>query len=184
MKKTLLAAVAAIGFAMGASAHAELVTNGGFETGNFSGYTVNSQASGVDSQTANTGLYSAYFGQVGSPGHISQSLSTIAGTLYDFSFAYLSDGSRPNNFTASFDGNVVFSTINDIAHGFQTHTFTNLLASSNHTVIDFGIQNNPGYQRLDDISVKASAAVPEPETLALLGLGLLGIAISRRKSAK
>ena len=183
MKKTLFAAVAVIGFAMGASAHAELVTNGGFETGNFTGYTVNSSDSGVDTRVANTGLYSGYFGQVGSPGHISQSLSTIAGALYDFSFAYLSDGRRPNSFTASFGGNVVFSTVNDIAHGFQTHTFTNLLASSNHTVIDFGIQNDPGFQRLDDISVKASA-VPEPASVALLGLGLLGFAASRRKSAK
>lgn len=185
MKKTLLAAVAVIGFALGASAHAELVTNGGFETGDFTGYTVASSFAGVDTGVANSGSFSAYGGQIGSQGHISQSISTVAGSAYDFSFAYFSGGGTPNSFTASFDGTPVFSIVDDIAHAFQTYTFTGLIASSANTVIDFGIRNDPSYQRLDDVSVNASAAaVPEPETLALLGLGLLGFAASRRKSAK
>lgn len=41
---------------------------------------------------------------------------------------------------------------------------------------------NYSYNQLDNVDVQAS--VPEPASLGLLGLGLLGAAIARRKSAK
>ena len=181
MKKTILAVAVAVGLAMGASAHAELVVNGGFETGDLTGWTNTGNFTGVDT-SANTGTYAAYLGTTSGLGHLFQTISTIAGTLYDFSFAYASDGGTPNAFTASFDGNTLFSTTNDPVHGYQNYNFA-VVASTNSTVIDFGERNDPSYLHLDDVSVNASA-VPEPETLALLGLGLLGVAASRRKSAK
>ena len=193
MKKTLLAAVAVIGFAMGTSTHAELVTNGGFETGNLNGWAqtarsgvlVRSSPSGASFvEGPHTGMYAAFFGAVNRLGGISQTIATTAGSIYDFSFWYASDGGLPNEFQAFFDGNKVFDIINDPAHGYIHESFA-VTASTNSTVISFLGQNNPTYQALDDVSVKAAqGTVPEPASWALFGLGLVGFFASRRKSAK
>lgn len=49
--------------------------------------------------------------------------------------------------------------------------------------LTFTLQTGGGSGDMDTFVVNASA-VPEPTTVALLGLGLLGVAASRRKSAK
>jgi hypothetical protein len=180
MKNKILAVVAAIGLALGASAHAELVSNGGFETGDLTGWSGNG-AFADNFEGTHSGSYAAYFGAVGQLDGISQTIATVAGTSYDFSFWYASDGGMPNAFQAYFDGNLLFSTANDPAHGYLKQDFI-INASSNSTVISFLGRNDPTWQTLDDVSVNA-ATVPEPATTALVGLGLLGFTASRRKSA-
>jgi hypothetical protein len=43
-------------------------------------------------------------------------------------------------------------------------------------LLDFGLRQDSGYSGLDDISVNAVSAVPEPSTWAMLLLGFVGIA--------
>ena len=51
--------------------------------------------------------------------------------------------------------------------------------------LDFFGRNDPAYNTLTNVSLTGdNTNVPEPAIVALLGLGLLGFTVSRRKSAK
>jgi hypothetical protein len=142
-----------------------LVQNPGFETGDFTGWTVNSQFSGVDTEPAlaHSGNDSAFFGQQGSLGTLSQALplATTPGTTYSFSFWYASDGGTPNELSATIGGTTVFdqtdipSTFipaNASQHGYVQFT-TTFTATSTSTPLVFGVRDDPGFIFLDDVSV-------------------------------
>src|SRR5438874_8646968 len=98
--------VAAMGLAVGISgpAHAaELVTNGSFETGDFTGWTQvgNTGFSGVECPGVGfagpgDGACDAFFGPVGSDGGISQVLNTVPGKQYNIRFDFQPDGGTPS----------------------------------------------------------------------------------------
>ena len=82
-------------------------------------------------------------------------------------------GTLLNNTTTS----VTFTT--NASYGLQTFAFSS--AFDNVKSVSW-TQASP-YHSFDNIVVNA-AQVPEPGTMAMLGLGLLGVVASRRKSAK
>lgn len=174
--------VAAALFASGA-ARADLVTNGGFETGDFSGWTTTfTPAPGamyVDDQPPHDGTYGAYFGYDGS---ISQTLATVAGSTYKISFwlqleADANGASGPGAFSASFGSVVGTALLNPTEFGYTEFDFL-ATATGASTDLTFNFTQVPLFWDLDSVTV----ALPEPGSFALLAAaGLAGAAASRRR---
>ena len=165
------------------NAHANLITNGGFETGDFTGWTQggNTGHTGVTGGSyAHSGSSGAFLGPIGSDGFISQTISTVAGQAYDLTFWLHNDGGTPNDFSALVDGTSLFSLVNAGALAYAQNT-VGFTATGASTTIQFNLRQDPAWWGLDDISVQSS--VPEPASLALLGLGLAGMGIARRRKA-
>ncbi len=162
-----------------------LVTNPGFETGDFTGWTQsgNTGFTGVDIGNAHSGTYAAEFGPVGSLGFISQNLTTVPGGAYDLNFwLHNRSGSTPNEYQVYWGGSQLTDIINSSAFAYTELSFINLTAPSSSTELKFGFLHTPSWFDLDDISV--TGAVPEPTTIILLGFGLLGLWGFRKKFRK
>jgi hypothetical protein len=176
MKPITLLALGLLLF-LGSPAKAGLVVNGDFETGDLTGWTDggNTGWNSVSCDGGGAAGTSCYIsnGAVGSFSLLSQSIPTVAGSLYDFSFYTQNDGGGIIN--ALFDGVTVYSEAG-VGHGWTLQSFTNLLATTGSTEIQFQLRDDPGFVGLDQVDVVGASGVPEPATGALSGLLLLGAA--------
>jgi hypothetical protein len=183
--------LAALAAAVPAAA-ANLVTNGSFETGDFSGWTQVGDTSFtfVTADLAGGGPTDGSFhGAFGSidpgGGGVVQSITTVAGQSYTLTFdlAYL--GGNPNGYGIFWDGG--FDSTEFDVTGFDYTSFSRtLIATSNSTQVGFIFYSDPNFFLLDNISVtEATGAIPEPASWAMLiaGFGLVGAAQRRRRPA-
>jgi len=168
---------------LASQASAELITNGSFETGDFTGWTVSAGFTGVNSSggpggySAQDGLYYAYLGNVGGLGTISQTFATSPGGQYTLSYYLASNGTTPNEFRTDVNG-VTLIDQTDISSQPYTHTTFSFTASGATSTVTFFSRNDPDYLALDNVSVNA-ASVPEPASGLLWAVAGIGMTIVR-----
>ena len=184
------------------SAWADLVQNGGFETGDFTGWTVNPDANNtwrVESDffgiTPFAGSFFASDGCVnaacitGTPAQqssLSQTLATTAGQAYNLNFRFTTGGNGvPNELDVLWNGSSVLDlgpggTLGPI-NSYTLFSVPNLTATSNSTVLTFLGWQDPGWDGLDNVSVNP---LPEPSVSILVGaafFSLVWVAARRRR---
>ena len=180
--KRLNVALAALAILLAASTTvgATMVANGGFELGDFTGWTQSgntgiappgyTQVTGY-SGDVHTGGFAAKMGPEGSEGSLSQDLVTTPGQWYSVSFWLKNDGAPNNIFNVYWSGSPIFNGINLPSAPYTQYSYLEQ-ATSSTTTIGFSFRNDPGFFCLDDISV---SPVPLPGTLMLMGSGLSGL---------
>ena len=188
MKGFILAAtVSSLILAAVPSANAvELVQNGGFES-HLSGWSSSNCGCTVTSgSVAHSGNLGVLFGGVGSNFPLDQTLSTVAGQSYDISYWVNFLTGPPNAVTVSFGG-VLLTAVENVTAGAGWIQYTVIgTATSNSTVLEFGLRQDSTFSGLDDVSVTSlTAAVPEPSTWAMMVLGFasLGFMTYRRRQS-
>ncbi len=164
---------------------APLLQNGGFETGDLTGWILNGNSyvntvsgrytynSGTASNpffttiNPHSGNYEALLGQPHSQAFLSQNIPTAPGQLYILSLWMDSpDGSKPNEFSVAWNGNSLYDRSNLPKLGWTKLTFV-VTASGGISTLAIGGRDDPTLLGLDDVSL-----VPVPPVALQTSLGI------------
>lgn len=194
MKKFLVGLLVLAPFA----AHANLITNGGFESGALGNYSVGStllpgwtvigtegqnvtlQGNGYLGQSTNQLDLSGTSDSMG--GGVAQTIATVAGQTYNVSFDVYTGGLTYNGgVDFKINGSLFGANLKGDEAGNTTKNYSFSFTATSTTTVSFQDVTNGLVSHLDNVSVTA-APVPEPASMAILGMGALAL-IRRRKNA-
>jgi hypothetical protein len=132
-----------------------LLVNGGFETGDFSGWTQsgNTASTSVTTTNPHSGNQAASLGPAGSLGFLSQTVMTNPGQAYQLTFwlAHPYANSVPNEFQVSVGDTLLFDQMNLPAFDYRQLQFI-WMANVTLTTVQFGFREDPNFFYLDDVS--------------------------------
>jgi hypothetical protein len=169
----------ALFFAGAPKAHANLLVNGGFEDGNFNGWTqgdntgftgVQGNFSGVNPEEGND---QAFFGPVGSTGFITQTFADTAGQSYEVSLWMYNFGGTPSSFNASLDSTSFVNLTDSSAQPYTNYTLQ--FTGTGSDTVTITARQDPSYWLVDNVQVNQVSGVPEPSTWAMMILGFVGL---------
>lgn len=189
LTQILIAVTAVAAFALGHSASANLVANPGFQTGDFTGWTVGGDASGsgVD-EVGRITDFAAVLRGFDTGITLAQTIPTVPGAGYDFRmwFAHIAPS---NSFQIFWNGRLLDAGVFTSTFDYFQSTYSGLVATEPLTEIKFIISaagTETGSVLLDDVSViRSGAGVPEPFSTLWLALPfavMVGFRRSRNKT--
>jgi len=179
-------AIAALVLSGAGQSKAGLIVNGGFETGDFSGWSVNSGFTSVTTSELDflpySGNYLALMGNVGGLGTLSQTVSTSAGATYFLSMRLGSDGGAPNEFRVDWNGATLYDQT-DLPSTSGTYQFLSFFVlGTGSDTLTLSNRNDPGFLALDDVSLVVPEIDPATGSSALsLVAGVLAMIEQRRR---
>jgi len=148
---------------LGLIVNESLVENGGFETGDFTGWTLAGDGGNlnyVDDSglfvAPHSGTYCALLGEPGFLAHLSQTLPTVTGQKYLISIwlnnPLAGSSSDPNEFSVSWNGSKLYDKKNIAQVNWTNLQFT-VKATGGSTILQIGGRDDNYYLGLDDVSV-------------------------------
>lgn len=126
-------------------------------------------------------------GSTGDAGVLTSSWLSLAAGNYTFSFDISGNqrGYNSDSMIMTLGGflNQSFSLASSDPWTTKTYNFTVSSATSDYIVFNHAGGDNVGIM-LDNVSLTMTSNVPEPSSMILFGLGVLGLGFARRKSIK
>lgn len=166
-------------------ARANLILNGGFESGTWAGWTATLAPSGSILFIGSRGHSerdAAWFGAIGRvDDQLSQTFPTVAGEPYVVEFWLAHGGASPgNDFSVWWNDRPILALVNAGRFGYTNYTFLEL-ATGSTAQIRFSGRDLQSYYYLDDVAITAN---PEPTSLVLMGTGTAVLVYSRRRASQ
>jgi hypothetical protein len=173
-------------FAGSANAAVNLLVNGSFETGNFTGWTLSGNTGFLGVTTSFSGVlpqdgkYEVFGGSVGSDLIMSQTFTDIAGDAYTATGWVYGFGGDPSDFGISVGGSSIFLSPYPPS-GWTEYTV--VFVGSGSDTLTIRNRNDPSYQLLDNFAI-INSTIPEASTWAMMMIGFAGLGFAGYRSAK
>jgi hypothetical protein len=186
IRKLLFSAVAFVGMIAiePSTGAANIVLNGNFGTGDYTGWTLSGDSSSdyvTTGKLSGSSYQAALTTNASDNGYLTQTLAITAGQQYQLSFLLAGDGATPNSFSASLGGTALdnLSNIGDTLPAGTSYSYT-YTATASSTALQFTDDDAPGYLYLSNVSVTPTA-VPEPASIMAIGIPAAMALLRRRR---